>query len=256
MLFTGGMPELGSSQCRALACMLGRPVPDQERVQHHISQLYVMIPCWIIALLTLLHGGSIQKYRDRVLNDVTQQGQPSQQTSADPARHPQIQNVTTSLMPGFNSLGRILNRDDNIPFAQHFAPMTHGSSTGGTKDILPRPIAFHGSLKKTIVPPFPPTVPTPLLTHQVPNHRSQNLTQGITPKQITPSLTRTTSMTSQNEPPELSTSTVGVKRRLGMGQGTVGYVNKKFKPPTWTTSYTMNGACQMYSTLTAILYIN
>lgn len=181
----------------------------------------------------MLHDDSNQKYWDHTLNDVTQQDWPPQQISVGQHCQLQAHNMAPPFTPGFTPLGQIISRDNNTLSIQHSVPMTQASSTRNTKDILPRHTVYHGPSKKTAFP-FPPTAPTPLPTHQVPNKQSQNLIRGATPKtQATPSLTRATSVTSQNEPPEQkSTSSVGVKRRLGMGQGTVGYTNKKFKPPT------------------------
>ena len=69
-------------------------------------------------------------------------------------------------------------------------------------------------------------LPAPTRTSHLTTAIPQSLLQGVAPNQLT--------LQPPGTPPIVCGphSSQGTKRRLGMGRGVVGYVNKKFKVPT------------------------
>ncbi|KAF8896349.1 P-loop containing nucleoside triphosphate hydrolase protein [Infundibulicybe gibba] len=192
--FTTQKPEFSPSDRIVISTVLGRQIPDEKRVQHQVAEFH--------------KSASARHY---ISEDDT-----SGRSSHGPivAWHP----VLTKGQPNatFASCTNLFIKASNPPHELISKPLTPLIATPTA------PILSH-----TVSPPLRrPKIPTVPTVHPI----ASTLVIGP-PAVAMPSCAPLPSMSSTDSHTAAGTMR-GTKRRLGMGRGTVGYANKKFRPPT------------------------
>ncbi|RDB25802.1 ATP-dependent DNA helicase PcrA [Hypsizygus marmoreus] len=212
-LFTSWQPDLSPVDRRVISTVLNRPNPDESEVSRRIAEF------------------------DRVMrNHVMNYHQPPapQALSHPVVAHP---GADINFIPSRNMLSTGLPAN-NIGISQ---PQPHRSAPIVTlPSVTPLYHPTIASTRTTVTLSKPtsftltPGSSTTLLNTRHMPPRNENIPPQTRPFQTIHSPTSSTETPCQassiNEHVTNGTS-LGTKRRLGMGRGAVGYANKKFKPP-------------------------